>query len=167
MTKVMSLIIAVENIQDLNKTYRFGFEELNNLYIQQASVAGFSVDEEVTANDLLYGLALPSGADAAYGIAQITAGSEEEFVKLMNEKCEEMGLKNTHFCNPSGLHDVNQYTTPAEMAMIMEYAMSNEVCAKVLWKHTSIQLRLHHSTLREYILQAQCSQEWSVMKCRE
>ena len=54
MTKVMSLIIAVENIQDLNKTYRFGFEELNNLYIQQASVAGFSVDEEVTANDLLY-----------------------------------------------------------------------------------------------------------------
>lgn len=100
MTKVMSLIIAVENIQDLNKTYRFGFEELNNLYIQQASVAGFSVDEEVTANDLLYGLALPSGADAAYGIAQITAGSEEEFVKLMNEKCEEMGLKNTHFCNP-------------------------------------------------------------------
>lgn len=59
MTKVMSLIIAVENIQDLNKTYRFGFEELNNLYIQQASVAGFSVDEEVTANDLLYGLALP------------------------------------------------------------------------------------------------------------
>ena len=98
MTKVMSLIIAVENIQDLNKTYRFGFEELNNLYIQQASVAGFSVDEEVTANDLLYGLALPSGADAAYG----------------------------------GLHDVNQYTTPAEMAMIMEYAMSNEVCAKVL-----------------------------------
>ena len=53
MTKVMSLIIAVENIQDLNKTYRFGFEELNNLYIQQASVAGFSVDEEVTAKDLL------------------------------------------------------------------------------------------------------------------
>ena len=60
MTKVMSLIIAVENIQDLNKTYRFGFEELNNLYIQQASVAGFSVDEEVTANDLLYGLMICS-----------------------------------------------------------------------------------------------------------
>ena len=72
MTKVMSLIIAVENIQDLNKTYRFGFEELNNLYIQQASVAGFSVDEEVTANDLLNGLALPSGADTAYRKTQIT-----------------------------------------------------------------------------------------------
>ena len=68
MTKVMSLIIAVENIKDLNETYKFGFDELNYLYIEQASVAGFSVDEEVKAKDLLYGLVLPSGADAAYGI---------------------------------------------------------------------------------------------------
>ena len=50
----------------------------------------------------------------------------------MNEKCDELGLKNTHFCNQSGLHDENQYTTPAEMALIMKYAMSNEECAKVL-----------------------------------
>lgn len=132
MTKVMSLIIAVENIEDLNKSYKFGFNELNYLYVQQASVAGFSVDEEVKANDLLYGLVLPSGADAAYGIAVLAAGSEEAFVELMNKKCKELGLKNTHFCNPSGLHDENQYTTPAEMALIMKYAMSNEVCAKVL-----------------------------------
>ena len=132
MTKVMSLIIAVENINSLDETYKFGFEELNYLYIQQASVAGFSVDEEVKAKDLLYGLILPSGADAAYGVARLAAGSEEAFVELMNKKCEELGLKNTHFCNPSGLHDENQYTTPAEMALIMEYAMSNEECAKVL-----------------------------------
>lgn len=132
MTKVMSLIIAVENIDDLNKTYKFGYDELNYLYVQQASVAGFLVDEEVTANDLLYGLVLPSGADAAYGIAQLAAGSEQHFVELMNEKCIELGLINTHFCNPSGLHDENQYTTPAEMALIMKYAMSNETCAKVL-----------------------------------
>ncbi len=132
MTKVMSLIVAVENIDDMNKTYKFGFDELNNLYVQQASVAGFSVDEEVAANDLLYGLILPSGADAAGAIAKITAGTEEAFVELMNKKCEELGLKNTHFCNPSGLHDENQYTTPAEMALIMKYAMSNELCAKVL-----------------------------------
>ena len=59
MTKVMSLIVAVENIDDMNKTYKFGFDELNNLYVQQASVAGFSVDEEIAANDLLYGLILP------------------------------------------------------------------------------------------------------------
>ena len=113
MTKVMSLIIAVENIKDLNETYKFGFDELNYLYIEQASVAGFSVDEEVKAKDLLYGLVLPSGADAAYGIARLAAGSQEAFVELMNEKCDELGLKNTHFCNPSGLHDENQYTTEA------------------------------------------------------
>ena len=75
---------------------------------------------------------MPSGADAAYGIARLAAGSQEAFVELMNEKCDELGLKNTHFCNPSGLHDENQYTTPAEMALIMKYAMSNEECAKVL-----------------------------------
>ena len=139
MTKVMTLIIAVENITDLNETYKFGFDELNYLYVQQASVAGFSVDEEVKASDLLYGLILPSGADAAYGIAKLTAGSEEAFVELMNKKCEELGLKNTHFCNPSGLHDENQYTTPAEMALIMKYAMSNEECVKILstYQHTT------------------------------
>ena len=50
----------------------------------------------------------------------------------MNQKCQELGLKNTRFANPSGLHDDNQYTTPAEMAMIMEYAMKDEARAKVL-----------------------------------
>ena len=132
MTKVMSLIVAVENIDDMNKTYKFGFDELNNLYVQQASVAGFSVDEEIAANDLLYGLILPSGADAAGAIAKLTAGTEEAFVELMNKKCEELGLKNTHFVNSTGLYDDEQYTTPSEMAMIMKYAMDNSECAKVL-----------------------------------
>ena len=50
----------------------------------------------------------------------------------MNAKCAEIGLKNTHFANTSGLYDADQYTTPVEMGMIMEYAMQNELCAKVL-----------------------------------
>lgn len=132
MTKVMSLIVAVENISDLNEKYTFNKTELNDLYLESASVAGFSVDESVKAIDLLYGLILPSGADAAGALAKMASGSEESFVALMNAKCEELGLKNTHFCNPSGLHDENQYTTSTEMAMIMSYAMKNVTCAKVL-----------------------------------
>lgn len=132
MTKVMSLIVAVENISDLNATYTFNAKELNDLFLENASVAGFSVDESIKAIDLLYGLILPSGADAAGALAKLAAGSEENFVALMNAKCEELGLKNTHFCNPSGLHDENQYTTSTEMAMIMNYAMKNAVCAKIL-----------------------------------
>lgn len=132
MTKVMSLIVAVENLESLEDTFTFTNEMLDPLVKAQASRAGFDPGETVSVNDLLYGLILPSGADAADALAQLTAGSQKAFVELMNEKCQEIGLKNTHFMNPSGLYDDNQYTTPIEMAMIMEYAMDNETCAKLL-----------------------------------
>ncbi|MDO5402170.1 MAG: serine hydrolase [Eubacteriales bacterium] len=139
MTKVMTLLVAVENIDDFSKTYTFGTELLNSLYIEEATVAGFSEGETVGVDDLLYGLILPSGADSAVAVATIAAGSEEDFVSLMNGKAKEMGLKNTHFANPTGLHSEEQYTTPAEMAMIMEVAMSNPTCAKYLstYQHTT------------------------------
>lgn len=132
MTKVMTLIVAVENIKSLDDKYTFTNDILYPLYKDNASVAGFLNDETVTAKNMLYGLVLPSGADAAVGLAKLIAGSEADYAVLMNKKCEELGLKNTHFMNTSGLFDANQYTTPVEMAMIMAYAMSNETCAKVL-----------------------------------
>lgn len=132
MTKVMTLIVVTDNLDKLPQTYTFGFEMLNRLYREEASVAGFLEGETVDVEDLLYGLVLPSGADAAEAIAIMTAGSNEEFAKLMNDKCAELGLKYTHFANPTGLYDDEQYTTPAEMAMIMEYAMKDELRAKVL-----------------------------------
>ena len=132
MTKVMTLIVVSENIDKMPQTYTFGFEMLNRLYVEEASVAGFLEGETVDVEDLMYGLVLPSGADAAEALAIMVAGSNEEFAKLMNEKCQELGLKYTHFTNPTGLYDEEQYTTPSEMAMIMEYAMKDETRAKVL-----------------------------------
>lgn len=132
MTKVMTLIVVSENLDKMPETYTFGFEMLNRLYREEASVAGFLEGETVDVEDLMYGLVLPSGADAAEALAIMTAGSNEEFAKLMNAKCEELGLKYTHFANPTGLYDEEQYTTPSEMAMIMEYAMKDELRAKVL-----------------------------------
>ena len=132
MTKVMTLIVVSENLDKMPETYTFGFEMLNRLYREEASVAGFLEGETVDVEDLMYGLLLPSGADAAEALAIMTAGSNEEFAKLMNAKCEELGLKYTHFANPTGLYDEEQYTTPSEMAMIMEYAMKDELRAKVL-----------------------------------
>ena len=132
MTKVMTLIVVSENIDKMPKTYTFGFEMLNRLYREEASVAGFLEGETVDVEDLMYGLVLPSGADAAEALAIMAAGSNEEFANLMNEKCKELGLKYTHFTNPTGLYDEEQYTTPSEMAMIMEYAMKDETRAKVL-----------------------------------
>lgn len=132
MTKVMTLIVAVEHIEDMEATFEMTAELIDPLYREDASMAGFAPGEMVTAKDMLYGLILPSGADAAVGLANMISGTEEEFVKLMNEKCEELGLENTHFMNTSGLYHDKHYTTALEMAMIMEYAMSNEMCAQIL-----------------------------------
>lgn len=135
MTKVMTLIVCVEQIEKQNKrnaTYTFTRNDIDALFIAKASVVGYLVGESVGVTDLLYGLILPSGADSALALAKIVAGGEEEFSKLMNEKAQELGLKETHFTNPIGLYDENHYTTPVEMAMIMQYAMENEECAKIL-----------------------------------
>lgn len=132
MTKVMTLIVAVENIDNMDNTFTMTSAIIDPLYKDSATRAGFEPGEAVTAKDLMYGLILPSGADGAVGLAEMISGSEEEFVKLMNKKCEELGLTNTHFTNTSGLHNEDHYTTPVEMAMILQYAMENETCAEIL-----------------------------------
>lgn len=132
MTKVMTLIVAVENLKDLNETFTFTNELIDPLVNEEASRAGFDPDETVPVTDLLYGTVLPSGADATSALAIVVAGGEREFVKLMNKKANEMGLMNTHFMNASGLHDEYHYSTCHEMALILNYAMQNELCAKIL-----------------------------------
>lgn len=132
MTKVMTLIVAVEHIENPDSTFTMTSEIIDPLYRDSASRAGFEPGEAVTAKDMMYGLILPSGADSAVGLAEMVSGSEEEFVRLMNQKCEELGLRNTHFTNTSGLHNEDHYTTPVEMAMILQYAMENETCAEIL-----------------------------------
>ena len=132
MTKIMTLIVAAENISSLDDTFTMTHEILEPLVDADASRAGFEENETVTMEDMLYGAVLPSGADATVGLATAISGSEEGFVDLMNDKVSEMGLENTHFINTSGLHDKNHYSTPVEMAMIMQYAMQNPTCAEVL-----------------------------------
>ncbi len=132
MTKIMTLIVACENITDLNDEFTFTWELLNPLYNKEASMAGFSAGETVTVKDLLYGAILPSGADSTCALAEYIAGSEAEFVKMMNDKAEEMGLTNTNFMNTSGLHHINHYSTVVEVAMILDYAMQNELCKEIL-----------------------------------
>ena len=136
LTKIMTLIVAVENIKDYDKTYTFNAETIDKLYQEEASVAGFMPGETVTVTDILYGAILPSGADSTIAIGEIVAGSEQDFVKLMNKKANEMGLKNTHFMNTSGLHDEHHYSTPHEMALITKYAMENKMCKKILSAYT-------------------------------
>lgn len=132
MTKVMTMIVAVEHIEDFNKQFTFTYHITDPAYKAGASIAGFLSSETVPLIDILYGIALPSGADCTTAIAVEVAGSEEAFVELMNEKAAELGLVNTHFENASGLHHPNHYTTPHEMAIILEYAMSKPLLAEVM-----------------------------------
>ncbi len=138
-TKLMTLIVAEEYLKDLNDTFTMTYEITDPLYVEEASVAGFLNNEKVTVEDLFYGTILPSGADAAMGLAIKTAGSEEEFVKLMNKKVKELGLKNTHFTNAVGLHNEQNYSSAYDMAVILETALQNEFCKKVLstYQHTT------------------------------
>lgn len=138
-TKIMTLLVAVENTTDFDDTFEMTYAITDPLYRQNATVAGFSSGEKPTITDMLYGTILPSGADAAIGLALKISGSEEGFVALMNQKVKELGLKNTHFENVSGLHSENHYTTVEDMAVIVRAAFDNEICRKVLstYKYTT------------------------------
>ena len=124
MQKIMTALIAVENIENLDEEVTLDYGIFANLDPELA-VAGFHEGETVTYNDLLYATLLKSGADGAYGLGVLISGSEEAYVELMNQKAKDLGLKNTHFTNTTGLDDENQYSTVYDMAIILKYAMNN------------------------------------------
>lgn len=132
MTKVMTLIVAAEAVENLDETFTMTAEITDPLYLANASVAGFLVGEQVTVRDLIYGLILPSGGDGALGLAYHIAGSEEAFAEMMNDKAEELGLRNTHFTNCTGLHGDDHYSTCHEIALIVEYAIKDPFMREVL-----------------------------------
>lgn len=137
MTKILTLLVAVEHCEDLDASFPIDLAITDYSYSNDCSVAGFTVGEQVPVQDLLYGTILPSGADAALGLAQAVAGSHEAFVDLMNERAAELGLSDTsHFTNCVGLYDPEHYCTMYDMAMILKEAMSNDLCREVLSART-------------------------------
>lgn len=131
-TKVMTLLVAVENISDFNATYTITYDMISPLIEQEAARAGFEDQETVTVTDLLYGMILPSGADATVALVEYVSKNEETFVKLMNEKAEELGMTHTHFTNAIGLYNEKHYSTAADLTILMREAMNNNICRKIL-----------------------------------
>lgn len=125
LTKIMTVLVAIENIPNLQEKILLPKSIFKDLYEENASMAGFLPNEEVTAEDLLYGSMLPSGADASIGLADYIAGSERKFVKLMNEKAKQLGMKNTHFKNATGLHHSDHYTSVKDISILLQYALTN------------------------------------------
>lgn len=137
MTKVLTVLVAAEHVTDLDDTFTITIDITDYSYVNDCSNAGFAKDETVTVRDLFYGTILPSGADAAVGLATYVAGSHEEFVEMMNDKLDELGLSDTaHFTNCVGIYDENHYCTVYDMAVIMKAAMENDLCREVMSAHT-------------------------------
>lgn len=123
-TKIMTALLALENCE-LNDEITFSYHATHSIEYGSSSIAR-TEDEILTVEETLYGLMLSSANECANAIAEHIAGSNEEFAVLMNEKAEELGCVNTHFANPSGLHDENHYTCSYDMALITKAALQNE-----------------------------------------
>lgn len=126
-TKIMTAIVVIENTN------------LNNIVEISGKAAGIGGSrlkikkgDKITVRDLLYGLMLRSGNDAAVALAEYVGGSIEGFAVLMNNKANEIGLKNTNFVTPHGLDSDQHYTTAYELAILTDYALNNETFANIV-----------------------------------
>ncbi len=126
LTKIMTALVTLENVDNLDDRVILTSEDFNGLIEANAVTAGFTKGEVVTYRDLLYGLLLPSGADAAKALARNVGGSEEKFIQKMNDKAIELGLKDTHFSTVIGLDDPNNYSTAKEVSYIFKEALKNK-----------------------------------------
>ncbi len=130
MTKIMTMILIMEAIE----SGKINLDQKIRTSEYAASMGGSQIfleaGEEMTANDMLKGIAIASGNDASVAMAEAISGSEEEFVNEMNEKASEMGLKHTHFVNPTGLPAKNHYSTANDMALMAKELLKYELITK-------------------------------------
>ncbi|AGA68961.1 D-alanyl-D-alanine carboxypeptidase [Desulfitobacterium dichloroeliminans LMG P-21439] len=131
LTKMMTALVAIENLPNLKEKIRLTHTAFQGMDEADASMAGFQPGEQVRAIDLLYGVMLPSGAECCIGLADQIAGSEQDFVKLMNQKAADIGMKSTHFENATGLHHENHYTTVNDLAILLSYALQNDTYREI------------------------------------
>lgn len=150
-TKVMSAVVALDHISDLTTKVTVEEKDLEGLVEANASVAGLEAGDNVTYEDLLYALVLPSGADAANVIANHLFGSMDAFVAEMNVKAKAYGMTQTHFVNATGLHDDQHYTTIQDLERMMKHAWKNTAFQQILtttkYEIPSLHLKLKSTLL--------------------
>lgn len=146
-SKIMTAIIAIEN-NDVNKIVVVP-EEINTVY---GSSIYLKVKEEISIIQLLYGLLLRSGNDAAITLAMATCKDVNSFVNLMNQKAETLGMKNTYFSNPHGLDemDAGNLSTAYDMAILYSYCMDNELFAKIVGSKSSFAYSNKNKLINSY-----------------
>lgn len=131
-TKIMTAMVVIENC-DITQTVKITQKAAGT----GGSRLGLKTNDSITVLDLLYGLLLKSGNDAAVALAIHTAGSMEAFAEIMNQKAKDLRLQNTHFVTPHGLDEAEHYTTAFELAKMADYAMQNEVFKRIVGTKTA------------------------------
>lgn len=131
LTKIMSAIIVIEHYDDYDTKVKIMGEDLRYLSLQNSSLAGFSEDESVSVMDLLYGTMLSSGGEATIALAKSVAGSEKQFVAMMNEKAKELSLTNTHYDNSCGFDSPNHYSSVKDITKVLRYSLQNPLFKKI------------------------------------
>lgn len=130
LTKIMTTITAINNLESLTKKVTITDEMLANI-VWDASRAGLKVGDIVTTGDLLYASILPSGADATQALAYETSGGIANFVAKMNSLASEIGMENSHFVNTTGLDIPNHYSTADDLLKLLKYALKNPTFRQV------------------------------------
>ena len=150
--KIMTVIVAIENLDDLDQEITLTQEMFQGLYEQDATQAGFQPGETVRAIDLLYGAMLPSGAECCIALADTVGGSRDGFVELMNKKAQRIGMNGTHFCDTTGLHDPDHYSTVRDIAVLLRYALRNDTFREIIEspRHSTGVTNIHPSGITYY-----------------
>ncbi len=130
LTKLMTALIVVEKVEDLSAKVTITAETFEGL-TSGASLAGIKESSKYTVEDLLYALLVPSGNDAANALAIYTYGSVDGFVAQMNKRAQELGMLNTHFANPHGLHADDHYTTAYDLYLLTREAAKYPVIRSI------------------------------------
>ncbi len=126
MTKIMSMLLIMENIDKGNIKWNDKVTSSKNASSMGGSQILLEEGEQMSVRDLFKGIAVASGNDAVVALAEYIAGTEDEFVKMMNNKVKELGLKDTVFKNPHGLDAANHYSSAYDMAMIAKELVKHE-----------------------------------------
>ena len=129
-TKLMTALVCVENVSDLDQ--EFVVSPSSSIKVSGSSTAFLQAGESLKIRDLLYGMLLPSGNDAAVAVAEASCGSVDAFVEKMNEEAVKLGALSTHFANPHGLPDENHYTSAYDIYLILRAVMQHEELRKIL-----------------------------------
>ena len=149
LTKIMTAVVALENIDDLSTKVLLTTEDFKDIYKYDLQTSGLRVNNSYTYEELLYALLLPSGADAASCLARNIGGSVSNFVKMMNDKAKELNLNNTKFANPIGYDDINNYSTVKDVSILFKYALNNETFKKII---TTFSYKTHDNIILKHTL---------------